>query len=133
VPLKCLGIKCPMKYCNIAANERESRNPSRVSRLSVNRQTREQRNVSPLSSVESGLLAKAQESTTFLMPKPNICDRHCTMCGSCMDDDIHSQLSVGNNSKLITCRSEIVLKYWTVDWPKSQQVSNCRPESFLQI
>ena len=100
-------------------------NPSCMSRLFVNRQTREQRNVSPLNSVKSGLLAKAQESTTFLMPKPNICNWHCAMCGSCIDDDIHSQLLFGNNSKLITYMRKIVSKYWTADWPKSQQVSNC--------
>jgi hypothetical protein len=125
-------INCPLKYCNLAANERESRNPSRMSRLSVNRQTREQINVSTLNSVKSGLLAKSGESTTFWMPKPNICNRHCAMCGSCMDDDIHSQLLFENNSKSITCMSEIGLKYWTVSWPKNQQLSNGRTQSFLQ-
>jgi hypothetical protein len=102
----------------------KSESQSYESIIRANRQTCEQRNVSPLNSVISGLLTKSQESTTFWMPKPNICNRHCAMCGSCMDDDIHSQLLFENNSKSITCMSKIGLKYWTVNWPKSQQLSN---------
>ena len=44
-------------------------------------------------------------------PKLNICNEHHAKCGSCMDDDIHSQLLFENNSKSITYMNEIVLEY----------------------
>jgi hypothetical protein len=123
-------IKCPLKTCNIASNERESRNPSRMSRsknLVCRSATREQRS----HSVESVSLAKAEESSNLLMPKLNICDWLYAMYGSCLDDDIHSQLLFENNSKSITCMNEIVLKYWIGNWPKSQQLLKLPTEIIL--
>jgi hypothetical protein len=125
------SVKRPLEISNIASNERESRNSSRMSRsknLVCRSTTREQTSYS----VEFAFISpNLRNQTTNLMPKLNICNRLHAMYGSCMDDDIHSQLLSENNSKSITCMSEIVSKYLIENWPKSQQLSESLTDIIL--
>jgi hypothetical protein len=104
-------IKCPWKTCDIASNERESRNPSRMSR-SKNLVCRSATLVNKTSdSPHLFNSPKLRKCGNIFEPKLNICNEHHAMCGSCMDDDIHSQLLFEKNSKSITYMNEIVLEY----------------------